>query len=170
MSALETIRLKLASNEYTFSDHSLSLIFDPRHNQTMPWSNQARKFLEDIRREDRVKPLPRSHYEARSRAKFSLLSMFAWNCPAHGEAPHHTHSGKCAVCYKESKRPVVRARVEATGPTYMHSCQIHGMVEHSTARGLCLRCYNTLGQPRPVSTNPHGYFVNRDGAIRPAPE
>lgn len=167
MSAIETLRMKLLTGEYVYTEPSLKLKHDDRYGTVMPYVENLGAFLEDARRKDRAPPAVKD--EARWRAKVLFYSTFMWECPDHGLAMFHTATGKCSLCYKESKRKVVPERAAATGPTYMYNCGMHGHVEHSTARGLCLSCYNTLGQPRPKSTNPKGYYLNREGVVREAP-
>jgi hypothetical protein len=154
MSSLETLRVKLISGGYNFAAQPLTLTYDPRHGQDMPALVNGGKFLQDLREEVRNRPAPIAQAEARSRARSCHFDMYLWACPSHGETGHHTQSGRCAACQREPSEP-----------TYIGSCVVHGDVPHSAARRLCLGCYNTLGKPRPLATNPTGWYVDRAGKI-----
>lgn len=161
MSAIETLKLKLLTGDYTFSDPPLKLVDGEPYLPNRSMTLQAARSMQY--------PPARFKDEARKRAKGLFYSVFEWQCGEHGLTVHHTATGRCAQCYKESKRRTTPARSEAQArgdAVYMAGCLVHGVVEHSTARGLCLSCYNTLGQPRPLATNPAGYYVNREGKIK----
>lgn len=120
---------------------------------------------------------------ARKTAREARQPTYFAPCPAHGiRVPHYTHNGACAQCYttdgrlRAPPRPAASpARVDArrTGsPTYLAACPVHGPgVPHHTQRGLCAQCYNSLGSPRPASTNPAGYYwCHRTQQGLPAPK
>lgn len=154
MTSLETLRIKLTSGGYDFAAQPLTLTYDPRHGQPMPALVNGGKFLQDLRHETNQRPKAVAAIEARNRARSCHFDMYMWECPEHGETGYHTHSGRCAACLRDSK-----------GTTYLDTCLVHGEVAHSTTRRLCLNCYNTLGKPRPLATNPLGWYVDRAGKI-----
>lgn len=169
MSAIETLRMKLLTGEYTFKEPPLVLKHDERYGTVMPYLPRKEMFLDEARRNPRTVA---SRSDARSQAKALFYTAFVWECGDHGNTMHHTATGRCALCFRDSKRSVVPAREEAQrdgSATYLHSCIVHGECDHSTARGLCLCCYNSLGQPRPLATNPKGVYVNREGGIKNSP-
>lgn len=114
----------------------------------------------------------------RSQARKDGNATYIAPCPTHGNVPHNTVFGKCLTCYTthgtRRKRgtvtvdePTARIQARRDGErTYTANCAIHGATDHDVIRGLCLKCYNTLGVPRPRSTNTVGYYVDRVGVIR----
>ncbi len=171
MASLETLKMKFLTGEYSFVSPPLTLKYDPRHGSEMPFAPLKGMLLEDARRAP-CEP-PRIERQARELAQSLFFNAYWWTCEHHGPTMFHTASGKCSICYKESKRKVTPARAAAKvagEATYMDHCAIHLTVAHSTARGLCLSCYNTLGKPRPKSTNPRGWYINLEGIPRQCPE
>lgn len=135
--------------------------------------------------------LSADHLSARVEATSMRRKRYAWTCEIHGLSPHSIYTAKCLYCYDSIGIPRSRSRDAPTPPpgrhrgnadpvrvearrrehkTYLKNCVLHGEVAHSVERGRCLRCYNSLGRPRPKSTNPDGYYVTPDGDIREAPE
>lgn len=129
-------------------------------------------------RKAEAKPVTSERVNARSAGH----TTFIGNCPVHGKVPFNVRHGKCLTCYSTTghtrKRPAnwtatdePTARIQARRDgerTYTANCAIHGAADHCVIRGLCLKCYNTLGVPRPKSSNPVGYYVDRVGVIREA--
>lgn len=169
MSDLKTIRMKLMTDNMPAYAHPLSLEFDPRHGQRMPYAIRHGKFLSDLREEVASMPKQPSLDKARSWAFVCHYETFWWDCAEHGLTAFFSSTGTCVSCSKKSRQTINPARRLATGSTYRDDCPVHGDVEFSKSRGLCLKCYNTLGKPRPASTNPAGWYVDRTGNQIPAP-
>lgn len=170
MDSLESIRMRLQSG---FTIPNLVLEYDSRYGWGMPYMVDGECFLEDARIAGRSNP-GTPHIElARRNAQWLHFDVFMWKCSAHGYTMFHTKSGRCAHCAQPGRRSQNAARAESrtTGQsTYKDLCTVHGRSTFSTARGLCLSCYNTLGQPRPRSTNPFGFYVAQDGTIKEVDE
>ncbi len=160
MSAIETIAVKLKTGDYPFQNNPMELKLDPRTGLPSPWVIRSGAFLSDLRAQFAQKPPEANHAMRRDRARHLHFDMYEWTCPEHGETAFHTVSGRCTKC----------ARKAPVDSSYTGHCPIHGEGPFSSARRLCLGCYNTLGKPRPVSTNPAGFYVGRDGKFIECPE
>lgn len=166
MDSLDSIRVKL---EAGFDEPGLVLKFDPSCGHSMPYILEDDRFLEEARKTARSDPATPHIEVARRRAAWLRYDLFLWNCSVHGVTAFRTQTCRCVECSQPGRKARNAARHESRKlglPAYIDNCTVHGECTFSTARGLCLSCYNTLGQPRPLSTNPLGFYVGQDGNIK----
>lgn len=136
-----------------------------------------------------INDLDEEHKFRLREANANRRKKYYYICETHGVSLFSVHTWKCIKCYdiygmrrdnpsqlelRPPGRPAInQARADARRagfPSYDSVCPVHGQGPFSTARGLCLQCYSALGAPRPRSTNPVGFYLDRNGEVVPCRE